>query len=308
MKNEVVFEEITGKVIASIEAGVAPWRQTWGFVEPPQNYFSGHQYRGINAFLIFFKQYPTPYFATFNQITKNGGKVKKGSKAHRLYFSKNLWYDSKGNEYHEADFENMPPHVRNDLRRIYYIKFDMVFNMADTEGIELKPFSTAWNENDSYAEVDYFFENLKDKPTIDVKLSDYAYYSKTKDLLNMPLIQQFETSNNFYAVAFHELIHSTGHPKRLNRPTLAEQHQFGDENYSKEELVAELGACFLCNAFGIANVDITGISAAYLKSWLKVLKAEPKLLWEAAAEAQKAFDFLIKQVPEFSTLTKPNHA
>lgn len=306
MKNEVIFEEITGKVIASIEQGVTPWRQTWGFVEPPQNYFSGHQYRGINAFLIYLYQYPSPYFATFNQIQKAGGRVKKGSKAHRLYFSKSLWYDSKGNQYQEADFEFLPPHIRADLRRVYYIKFDLVFNMADTDGIQLKPFSKTWNENDSFEEIDYFFENLTDKPSIEVKLSDSAFYHKGKDLLNLPLIQQFFSSSDFYATAFHELIHATGHEKRLNRATLKEFQKFGDESYSKEELIAELGACFLCNAFGIDNVDVSQNSASYLGGWLKVLKAEPKLLWEAAAEAQKAFDFLSKQVPHIQLTPQIN--
>lgn len=300
MKNDVILEEITGKVIAQIEQGVAPWRKTWGFMEPPQNFFSGHKYRGINAFLIYFKQYPTPYFATFNQVVKAGGKIKKGCKAHKLYFSKSLWYDSKGKKYEESDFEFMPPAIRADLKRIYYIKFDFVFNMADVEGIELKPMATTWNENDCYFEIDYFFENLKDKPDIQVKLSDYAYYHSGKDLLNMPLLNQFENASFFYATAFHELVHSTGHTKRLNRPTLTEISSFGDEIYSKEELIAELGSCFLCNAFGINNIELSNNSAAYLAGWLKALKADPKLLWDAAAEAQKAFDFLTKQIPSLS--------
>ncbi|MCA0231600.1 MAG: ssDNA-binding domain-containing protein [Bacteroidetes bacterium] len=295
MKNEVVFEEITRTVIAQIEKGVAPWRMNWGFVEPPQNYFSGHKYRGINAFLIFLKQYPTPFFATFNQIIKNGGKVKKGSKAHRLYFSKSLWYDSNGNQYEETDLEYLPPQTLASIRRVYYIKYDMVFNMSDVEGIELRPFSTVWNENDSFLEIDNFINVLTDKPQIQVKLSNNAYYDKVNDLVNMPLIHQFYNSADFYATAFHELVHSSGHAKRLNRATLRDFQEFGDANYSKEELIAELGACFMCNHFGIDNVDVQQNAAAYLQGWLKTLKAEPRMLWEAAADAQRAFDFFIKQ-------------
>lgn len=297
MKNTIIFEEITGRVIAQIEKGVAPWRKTWGFAEAPQNHFTKHKYRGINAFLIYIYNYPTPYFATFNQVAKAGGKVKKGSKAHRLYFTKNLWYDSTGNQYNESDFEFMPADLQHDLRRVYYVKYDYVFNMADVEGIEFKPFATTWNENDSIVECDYFFQNLQDAPKFQFVLSDSAFYRKNDDVLNMPLIQQFHTSADFYATTFHELVHSTGHTSRLNRATLNDCHRFGDENYSKEELIAELGACFFCNYFGIKNVDVVQNSNSYLGGWLKKLKAEPNLLWEAAAEAQKAFDFLVKQVP-----------
>jgi len=124
--------------------------------------------------------------------------------------------------------------------------------------------------------------------------SDRASYNKMHDLVQMPDLASFESAEEFYSTLFHEITHSTGHPLRLNRPTLTEFERFGDEQYSTEELVAEMGAAFLCGFTGIENKTIDN-SAAYLRTWLEVLKKDPRLVLVAAGQAQKAADLILNQ-------------
>ncbi|MFD0878355.1 zincin-like metallopeptidase domain-containing protein, partial [Massilia pinisoli] len=157
-----------------------------------------------------------------------------------------------------------------------------------------------WEKNESIQECEFFLNSLNNKPNLKVKLSDTASYNKAKDLITMPKIQQFLSSEDYYATLFHELVHGTGHTSRLKRPTLMEVEKFGDKNYSKEELVAEIGSSFLCNFFGINTPVLDENQEAYVKGWLKALKEDVKLIFEAATEAQKAFNFLIGQEPIYS--------
>ena len=132
-----------------------------------------------------------------------------------------------------------------------------------------------------------------DKPTIQHG-SNRACYSKSLDLVQMPDRVSFESAEEYYSTLFHELTHSTGHPRRLNRSTLATFERFGDEKYSAEELVAEMGAAFLCGLTGIENKTIRN-SAAYLHSWLGMLKQDSRLVLIAAGQAQKAADMILNQ-------------
>jgi antirestriction protein ArdC len=119
-----------------------------------------------------------------------------------------------------------------------------------------------------------------------------AYYSPARDSIGMPNRDDFESAEHYYSTLFHELTHSTGHASRLNRETLTEGHAFGDAEYSREELIAELGAAMLCAIAGIDNAAVTNSSAAYLSHWVRVLKGDHKLIVSAAAHAQRAADMI----------------
>ena len=119
-----------------------------------------------------------------------------------------------------------------------------------------------------------------------------AYYAPRQDMVGMPERKRFTTEDGYHATLFHELVHSTGHEKRLKRQSITERNGFGSDPYCKEELIAELGSAFLCGQAGIVERTIDG-SAAYLEGWLKQLKSDKTLIVYAAAQAQKAADFIL---------------
>lgn len=295
MKSTVIFEEITRKVIASLEQGHAPWRKTWKFTGiPPQNHFSGHVYRGINSLLFNMEDLQTPYFGTFEQITKAGGRIKKGSKAFNVYFNDLLIYDKNGKRVKEETFKQMTKTQREECRRIKFIRQWPVFNMGCVEGIPVKPsvLEGEFTPHERIAQCEQFIKGVPKPPTIKESLHSRAFYAPLLDTIQIPLIQQFESPEFYYSVLIHELAHSTGHPDRLNRSTLVEYAPFGSQTYSKEELCAEITTCFACNYLGIDTPQLQTNSQAYIKGWLGKLHDDPKFVWEAAVLAQRAFEYL----------------
>lgn len=295
MKNSVVFEEITNKIIAKLEEGVIPWKRTWGYLEPAQNHFSGHVYRGVNALLILCEDFKTPFFATFKQIKENGGVVKKGSKGTQVYYYGCLYYDGD-DKISERAFNNLPRAKQEEIRKVPYLKSMFVFNMSDVEGVELKPCTTIdGSGNEQHEEAHAFVQQLTNKPKIELS-GNQPCYIPALDMIRIPPIEQFKSSEDFYTTFFHELTHSSGHAKRLNREGLTKMAAFGSPVYSREELVAELGACYFNNFFGIDTPEIFENAAAYLQGWIKALKGDSTLLMQASGQAQKAFTFFKEQV------------
>jgi len=139
------------------------------------------------------------------------------------------------------------------------------------------------------------FEVMPDKPVIDHCKTHNPAYNRVTDQVTMPHLSQFETAEEYYCTLFHELVHSTGHSRRLNRFTETE----GDvrEKYSQEELVAEFGAAFLCGFAGIENAETSSLQAGYIQSWIKVLKNDSRLALKAASAAQRAADYIRGKVP-----------
>ena len=245
----------------------ADWPATWSSKRP---------YRGINCFLLNISGYSSPYWATLNQINKLGGRVVKGQKSTPVVFWK--WLEIEDQETGEK--------VEKPFLRYY-----RVFNLEQTTGIEAP-------ESDKSKEIEFtpiercegLIQNMPNKPMGQHK-HQAAWYKPSLDLVNMPKPETFESEEEYYSTFFHELAHSTGHPSRLNRPTLTEMAPFGSTNYSKEELVAEMTAAMLCGATGIDNKTIDN-SAAYVQGWLKKLKNDQRLVVLAAAQAQKAADYI----------------
>jgi antirestriction protein ArdC len=203
------YAEVTGKIIASLEQGIVPWHQPWGFIEPAQNHFSGHRYRGINALLMLLGDFKTPYFATINQINEAGGKVKKGSKGTQVYFHDRIYKDRNGKRLKE---EEARPRIKAGDKSISvypFVRLFPVFNMADVEGCPVKPASTIHNGNNEPIPVcQDFVAGLSGSARIIDHPTEDAYFEKIQDFVMMPEITRFESSAFYYSVLFHELTHN----------------------------------------------------------------------------------------------------
>ena len=290
-----LFGEVTGKIVSSLEKGVVPWHQPWSFVEPAQNHFSGHRYRGINALLMLLDDYKTPYFATIRQINEAGGRVRKGAKSTAVYFHDRIYKDKNGARLKEDEAKARLKAGDKTVKVYPYIRLFPVFNMQDVEGCAVKPASATLNEdNQEVAVCQDFLTSLNGAARIQTHPTEGAYFHKVEDFIMMPELPRFASSELYYGTLFHELTHWTGHQSRLNRATLTDALKFGDTNYSKEELTAELGACFLCNQHGISTPAVEQNAESYIANWLGVLKKNSRFIWDAASDAQAAFTYLME--------------
>jgi antirestriction protein ArdC len=281
------FAIITERVIALLEQGTIPWQKPWqGAEQAPQNLVSRKPYRGVNVFLLHAMHYTSPFWLTFKQAQELGGHVRKGEKACPVVFWK--WLDVVG-ENGEGDGET---------KRVPFLRYYSVFNVAQCDGIEghvpAVPGGNA-RTHKPIEEAERIVANMPKRPEIRQAL-DRAFYSPSGDYVGMPSLEHFKSAEDYHSVLFHELTHSTGHESRLARKgvsgTDGEWSSFGSAPYAKEELVAEMGAAFLCGQAGIVERTINN-SAAYVASWLARLKDDSKLVVQAAAQAQKAADFIL---------------
>jgi antirestriction protein ArdC len=273
---DYAYERITGQIIALLEQGTIPWHKTWkASTGMPRNLVSKKPYRGINVLLLLCGSYESPYWLTCRQANLLGGTVRKGEKACPVVFWKRLMVGEK-----DSTEERQIP-----LLRYYY-----VFNVAQCEG--LKHGDPSQNGTEQLpSKPEEIVANMPQKPPIKDGFTK-AFYSLTDDYVGMPGMDRFEGSDQYYATLFHELVHSTGHETRLNRSTLTEKAGFGSDPYCREELIAEIGAAFLCGQSEISERTIDN-SAAYLAEWLKRMKEDKKLIVQAAAQAQRAADFVL---------------
>jgi antirestriction protein ArdC len=279
MSNKV-YEIITQKIMDQLEKGVIPWKKPW-IAEWPQNFKSKKRYRGINVHLLTMNDFDSPYWLSFKQVGEMGGRVKKGEKGTVIVFWKML--EAKDEE---ADEET-------DKKFIPLLRYYRVWNLDQTEGIDYpKPEARILGEVELIAEAEQIIADMPNKPVIKFG-GQGAFYSPKEDLVNIPIREKFKTAAGYYGTVFHELGHSTGHPDRLNRPEIANSSRFGSEKYSKEELVAEMTASFLLGHIGFTDDPEIENAAAYIGSWLKKLKDDPRFVVQAAAQAQKAADYIL---------------
>ena len=174
-------------------------------------------------------------------------------------------------------------------KRIPLLRYYTVFNLEQTTGIET-PMEPHKQTFQPIERCEALVASMPQRPTLHHG-EPRAYYRPLVDAINMPRPELFDSPEEYYSTLFHEMTHSTGHERRLNRPTLTDLCPFGSTNYSKEELVAEMGAAFLCGVCGIENRTVDN-SAAYIASWLRVLKNDKQMVILAAAQAQRAADFI----------------
>ena len=273
-----VYEVITDRILAALDEGTIPWRKPWKCGGAPRNLATGKVYRGLNILLTGMQGYASPYWLTFKQATERGGQVRKGEKGTPVIFWN--WTTrqvaSKSGEIEEKD--------------IPFMRYYTVFNVTQIDGLELP--EDAAKDNFTPIKSCEDIVNRMPSPQTIVHGFSQASYHWTKDTVRMPPRASFSSEQNYYATLFHELVHSTGHGTRLGRKGIEERHAFGSPEYSKEELIAECGASFLCGYTGIENDTIEN-QAAYIDHWRKQLEADKKMIITAASQAQKAVDFIL---------------
>ena len=277
-----VYGIVTDRIIAALEKGTVPWRKTWTGAGLPSNFASERAYRGINVLSLWLEAeargYSSNQWITYKQCTKAGGRIKKGEHGTPIVFwnwvrKEDTFVDAEGNE-------------RTATKSIPFVRYYTAFNTEQTEGLELP--DTETKTFDSIEACEAVVADYEKCPTINHGGSR-AYYRPSTDAVQMPNKETFDTPGAYYATLFHEMAHSTGHKSRLNRADF--ESYFSSENYSKEELVAEMGAAFLAAETGIDAGTVEN-SAAYIQNWLSVLRDDRKLIVHAGQAAQKATDFI----------------
>jgi len=236
----------------------------------------------------FFSPHSIPYYLTFKQAKELGGKVKKGSKAQQVIYYNMIFKDKNGNKISKEAAEN-----REDVKVMKFLKYFNVFNVSDIEGIDFEFEELRLLPNERIERCEKLVQSYPTPPEYQEKDRAGAYYHPLEDYINMPPIEQHDSAEFYYSTFFHELIHSTGHAKRLAREEITTPNRFGSIPYSKEELVAELGASFLRTIAAIDSDPIFQNSSSYIQGWLSKLKDDKQLIFKASAEAQKAVDYII---------------
>jgi len=274
-----VYQIVTEQIITQLESGVAPWRKPWR-TEPPCNLVSGKAYRGINTFLLASQGYGSRYWLTFNQANKLGGHIRKGEKSSIVTF----WNIGEEKIVRDADGNTRKS-------KPFLLRYYRVFNVEQTEGIADK--LGLGNATPRVASIEQCEAIVNQMPNIPAMQQDSrAWYRPSTDTVGMPSRIAFNSTEEYYSTLFHELTHSTGHASRVGREGIENIAAFGSESYSKEELIAEMGAAMLCGVTGISPATIPN-SAAYLQGWISRLRGDSKLLVSGASAAQKAADFIL---------------
>lgn len=277
-----VYDIVTEKILQSLSDGIVPWRKPWNVVQgPPQNYVTRRPYSGINLLLLSLdRSHRTPYYLTFKQAQALGGTVRKGEHGTLITFYTTLKP--------KPDPNKREGEVSSKERDGFVLRYYLVFNYDQCENlpaIDELPVAT-WTPSEH---ADAIVENMPDRPAIK-RGGTVACYSPTNDTVTLPETDDFYNQTGYYETLFHELVHSTGHPTRLDRESVREKHEFGSKEYGREELVAEIGSGFLCALAGIEN-DISNLSA-YCGNWIRKIKEDKQAIFWAASRAQKAADFI----------------
>lgn len=281
-------EKVTQRIIERLEqaikdGGTAPWVQPWNGFGAARNYVTQRPYRGINCLLLEPGEYLT--FNQFKALQKKNKdiKLRKGSKGQMVVFYKFIEKEEKET--------NLIGIEETKKKTFPLLKQYTVFHLSNFENLPSK------EEIESYDHlpIDEIEEMLTDyyqREHIDLNIRpvNRAYYSPTSDSVTVPQMEQFEILEEYYSTLFHETVHSTGHVNRLDR---FEAGGFGSDPYAKEELVAEIGSCFLASRFHIDTELVTDNSIAYLSGWLQRLKDDVNLIVSAANQAQKAVDLIL---------------
>jgi antirestriction protein ArdC len=242
--------------------------------------------------LNFLPNHPIPYYLSYKQAKELGGNVRKGAKAEKVYFFKAYHKDGDGKSVSEDRAAQLAG-MGEEVHRIPFLKSFAVFNVADVERVDFEYPEVQLNHHKQIERCEQLIKQLTNPPQLATEDANRAWYNPRRDVLNMPELSQFSQAEEYYCTLFHELTHSTGHVTRLNREGIAGSIKPGSEEYAREELIAEMGASFLCAHTGIDVESVTTNSAAYLAGWLKRLQDDNKLVLKAAAGAQKAADYLL---------------
>lgn len=268
-----VYEIITEQILAQLEKGEIPWRKPWRTL-PPANLISKKPYRGINVFLLALQGYGSQYWLTFNQAKQLGGNIRRGEHGTKIVFWK------------FSSFETETADGETEERKSAMLRYYTVFNLEQTEGLKALLTLPPASPIESAEEI---VKGMPNPPAFEQDAQ--AAYIPSRDVVTMPSRTAFIGQTEYYSTLFHELIHSTGHAKRLGREGFDAPQKFGSDTYSREELIAEMGSAMLCGVAGIEQSTLDN-SAAYLRGWMNRLRGDSRLVISAASAAQKAADYI----------------
>ena len=282
MKRDI-YADVSARIIKELEAGAAPWVRPWSATaghNVPQNAVTNRPYSGCNVILLWLARdrgWRTPRFLTFKQAIDAGGNVRKGEHGTKVYFVKQLRIREGDADAGDEVDEKIVPMLREYT----------VFNVAQCENlsdsiIHRKP-ARVRNPDARDELADQF---LRSTAADFREGSGEAYFAAGRDFISLPAFAPFKGADHFYNVAFHELTHWTGHKARLDRDL---KNRFGSRQYAAEELIAELGAAFLCAEFGFDG-DVR--NAGYIATWIDLLKSDKRAFFTACSKAQAAADYL----------------
>lgn len=275
-----IYRTITDRILKQLEAGVVPWRKTWT-AGVPKSLTTGKEYRGINILMLGNSGHQSRYWVTYREALRLGGHVRKGERATPVIFWK--WRTPDELERVRQKFGTGDPSPCFPFT-------SAVFNLEQTEGVARPEDDIPPAAGETLKEAGAIFEAMPDKPGIDHSPMAPPAYNRALDRVTLPHLSQFESAAEYYCTLFHELVHSTGHAKRLDRFQTAEGTRV--EKYSFEELVAEFGAAFLCAVAGIQNPTTEALQASYISGWAEALRRDQRLIVRAASAAQRAADFI----------------
>ena len=287
-----IYAMVTDKIINLLESGMVPWRRPWTSTGVPRNLVSKKPYRGVNMFLLSASKYVSPFWLTMRQANELGGHIRKGEESTAIVFWK--IEDAKRSAEDLANEET----EEKKTRRRFLLRFYRVWNLEQCElpqSVLDKLPKMETHQHDPIEAVEKIIAGMPNPPEI-VRGGSKAFYSPIIDRITLPPRELFISAEEEAATTTHELVHFSGGEKRLAREGICEAAPFGSPVYSKEELVAEMGAAFLCAEAGISNAVLAN-QAAYVAGWLKKLRDDRKLLIHAAAQAQHAVDYILNRVP-----------
>ena len=269
-----IYAEITARIIDQMENGIIPWQKPWVANGKAISHATGKAYSLLNQLML---GRPGEYL-TFKQCQEAGGKVKKGEKASIVVFWK--WIEQEDEETHEK-------------KEVPFLRYYNVFHIDQCEGLKAKHMNNLPLTANADETAESIITAYVQRSGVKVKHQEggRAFYTPSADTVTLPLLAQFAETAEYYSTAFHELTHSTGHASRLNR--LEKVAFFGSEAYSKEELVAEIGAAARVNAAGLETANSFRNSAAYVQNWLKVLRDDKRFIVSAAGKAEKAVSLIL---------------
>ena len=269
-----IYQTVTDRMINEMEQGIIPWKKPWIASGAAVSHTTGREYSLLNQMLL---GKPGEYL-TFRQVKAEGGYVRKGERGHLIVFWK--WIDSIDEE-------------TGEITQIPFLRHYTVFSIDQCVGISAKHA----HQLEQTANPDETAESIvtdyikREGIQIVHEQGNNAYYSPAADKIVLPLMEQFAETSEYYGTAFHEIAHSSGHPKRLAR--IDTTARFGSEDYSKEELVAEISASALIHHCGLETQNSFHNSTAYVQNWLQVLKSDKRFIVSASTKAEKAVAFII---------------
>ncbi len=289
-------QQFAERIIKALKEGTAPWQKPWRPGERilPHNFQSGRDYRGGNAVYLAMRGldhgYADPRWGGYRQIQEAGGHVRKGEKGTPIMYvewrQRRTARDDEGKRLLDEEGRPKLEWVQRDRP---LVKVQYVFNVEQTEGLRLRSLDAAKPEWEGHERAEALIRDSGVR--VDHVAGDRAYYSLKDDRVVLPDRSQFPSQDAYTHTALHELGHATGHPDRMNRPTLVNHGGFGTETYAREELRAEIAAMMTGERLGVGHEPRHG--TAYVSSWIKALENNPKEIRAAAVDAQRMSDWLM---------------